>query len=93
VTVLAVARLGFVGLYYLCNIGGTGAAIPSDVFYLVVVQGGFGLSNGFLGTTCFISANLWVEKEEMQAAGGFMGLALVLGLTAGSLATFAIPAA
>jgi equilibrative nucleoside transporter 1/2/3 len=93
VTALAVARIGFVGLYHLCNLGGKGAAIPSDVFYLIVVQGGYGLTNGFLGTTCFISANLWVEKEEMQAVGGFMGLALVLGLTAGSLVTFAIPGA
>jgi equilibrative nucleoside transporter 1/2/3 len=93
VTALAIARLGFVGLYQFCNLGGKGATISSDAFYLIVVQGGFGLTSGFLGTTCFISANLSVEKEEMQAAGGFMGLALVLGLTAGSLVTFAIPAA
>ncbi|KAF1821966.1 uncharacterized protein K489DRAFT_357781 [Dissoconium aciculare CBS 342.82] len=93
ITALAVARLGFVGLYYLCNLDGNGAVVSSDLFYLVVVQGGFGLTNGFLGTTCFISANLWVEAHEMQAAGGFMGLALVLGLTAGSLVTFAIPGA
>lgn len=85
---LSISRLVFVGLYHLCNIRGQGAVVESDIFYLVVVQGFFGLSNGFLGSTCMIRAGEWVEKDEREAAGGFMGLCLVGGLAVGSLASF-----
>ncbi|KAM3416486.1 hypothetical protein BST61_g8079 [Cercospora zeina] len=90
VFLLALSRLVFVGLYHLCNIRDEGAIVPSDFFYLVVVQLLFGLSNGFLGSTCMIGANEWVEEEEREAAGGFMGLCLVAGLTVGSLLSFFI---
>jgi solute carrier family 29 (equilibrative nucleoside transporter), member 1/2/3 len=86
--VLAVTRVGFVGLYHLCNIRGQGAVIKSDVFYLIVVQLFFGLTNGYLGSTCMIGAGEWVVPEEREAAGGFMGLCLVAGLTVGALASF-----
>ncbi|KAH9819344.1 nucleoside transporter [Teratosphaeria destructans] len=85
---LAVLRIAFVGLYHLCNIRGKGAIVASDVFYLVVVQLLFGLTSGYLGSTCMIGAGEWVEPEEREAAGGFMGLCLVAGLTIGSLASF-----
>lgn len=88
VLVLSIARVGFVGLYYLCNIRGQGAVVKSDLFYLVVVQVLFGLTNGFLGSTCMVGAGEWVEPHEREAAGGFMGLCLVGGLTVGSLASF-----
>ncbi|KAI7596183.1 nucleoside transporter family [Hortaea werneckii] len=88
VLVLAFSRIGFLGLYHLCNIRGRGAVVESDFFYLVVVQLLFGLTNGYLGSTCMIGAGQWVEPEEREAAGGFMGLCLVGGLTAGSLASF-----
>lgn len=85
---LAVLRIAFVGLYHLCNIRGQGAIIESDFFYLIVVQLLFGLTNGYLGSTCMIGAGEWVEPEEREAAGGFMGLCLVAGLAVGSLASF-----
>ena len=85
---LAVSRIAFVGLYHLCNIHGQGAIVESDFFYLVVVQLLFGLTNGYLGSTCMIGANEWVEPEEREAAGGFMGLCLVAGLAVGSLLSF-----
>ena len=88
VFVLAVSRIAFVGLYHLCNISGQGAVVQSDFFYLLVVQLFFGVSNGYLGSTCMIGANEWVEPEEREAAGGFMGLCLVAGLAVGSLASF-----
>ena len=72
----------------LCNIRGKGAIVESDFFYLVVVQMLFGLSNGYLGSTCMIGAGQWVEPDEREAAGGFMGLCLVAGLAFGSLASF-----
>ena len=88
VFLLAALRIGFVGLYHLCNIRGRGAIVESDFFYLVVVQMLFGLTNGYLGSTCMIGAGEWVDPEEREAAGGFMGLSLVGGLTVGSLASF-----
>ena len=87
---MSVARLVFIPLYLLCNIHGKGAAVASDAFYLVVVQFLFGLSNGFLGSTCMMGAGEWVEVEEREAAGGFMGLMVVGGLTVGSLLSFLV---
>lgn len=88
VLVLAALRIAWVGLYHLCNIRGQGAVVKSDLFYLIVVQMLFGLTNGYLGSTCMIGAGEWVEPEEREAAGGFMGLCLVAGLAVGSLASF-----
>ncbi|KAI7187869.1 nucleoside transporter family [Hortaea werneckii] len=93
VLVLAFLRIGFLGLYHLCNIRGRGAIVESDFFYLVAVQLLFGLTNGYLGSTCMIGAGQWVEPEEREAAGGFMGLCLVGGLTVGSLASFFVAGA
>ncbi|EME84892.1 uncharacterized protein MYCFIDRAFT_65067 [Pseudocercospora fijiensis CIRAD86] len=87
---LAIARLIWIGGYHLCNIKGRGAIVESDFFYLVVIQLFFGLSNGYLGSTCMIGAGEWVEEDEREAAGGFMGLCLVSGLTVGSLFSFLV---
>jgi equilibrative nucleoside transporter 1/2/3 len=85
---IAMARLVFIPLYFLCNVGGRGAVVSSDVFYLFVVQGLFGLTNGYLGSECMMGSGEWVKEEEREAAGGFMGLCLVGGLTVGSLLSF-----
>ncbi|KAK3058843.1 hypothetical protein LTR09_000408 [Extremus antarcticus] len=85
---LAIARIAWVGMYHLCNIRGEGAVVKSDFFYLGIVQLLFGLSNGYLGSICMIGAGEWVEPEEREAAGGFMGLMLVAGLAVGSLLSF-----
>lgn len=81
-------RLAFIPLYLLCNVRGQGAAINSDTFYLIIVQFLFGLSNGWLGSNCMMGAVEWVDVDEREAAGGFMGLMLVAGLTVGSLLSF-----
>jgi len=85
---MSVARVVWIPLYLLCNIRGRGAVVASDAFYLVVVQLLFGVSNGYLGSTCMMGAAEWVEPQEREAAGGFMGLCLVGGLTVGSLLSF-----
>ena len=85
---LAMARFLFIPLYFLCNIKGRGATVSSDVFYLVIVQFLFGLSNGYLGSSCMMGAGDWVAPDEREASGGFMGLMLVGGLTVGSLLSF-----
>ncbi|EKG11066.1 Delayed-early response protein/equilibrative nucleoside transporter [Macrophomina phaseolina MS6] len=89
---LSVSRVVFIPLYLLCNVGGRGSKVDSDAFYLIV-QLLFGFTNGFLGSTCMMGAVEWVDVEEREAAGGFMGLCLVAGLTAGSLASFVVAGA
>jgi len=87
---IAMARLVFIPLYFLCNIKGRGAVVSSDIFYLVIVQLLFGLTNGYLGSECMMGAGDWVAPGEREAAGGFMGLMLVAGLTVGSLLSFGL---
>lgn len=86
--VLAVARAGFLPLYLLCNIHGRGAIIPSDFFYLVIVQVLFGMTNGWLCSNIMMASGEWVEENEREATGGFMGLCLIAGLASGSLLSF-----
>lgn len=87
-SLLALLRAGFIPLYLLCNIRGRGAIVASDAFYLLVVQFGFGVSNGYVGSECMMGAAEWVEETEREAAGGFMSLMLVGGLSVGSLLSF-----
>jgi solute carrier family 29 (equilibrative nucleoside transporter), member 1/2/3 len=88
--VFSIARLLFIPLYLLCNVGGHGAVVNSDIFYLFIVQLGFGLTNGWLGSSCMMAAPEWVDEGEREATGGFMGLNLVAGLTVGSLLSFTV---
>ena len=94
---LSISRGIFIPLYLLCNIQSpdtstslpiTQAVIKSDVFYFLVVQFPFGLSNGYLGSCCMMAAPDAVDQDEREAAGGFMGLMLVLGLAFGSFCSF-----
>lgn len=87
---LAVARISILPLYLLCNIGGRGAVVSSDFFYLFIVQLIFGLTNGWLGSSFMMASGQWVNEGEREAAGGFMGLCLVSGLALGSLLSFTI---
>jgi equilibrative nucleoside transporter 1/2/3 len=82
------ARVLFLPLYLLCNLHGEGAVVKSDLFYLLVVQFPFGLTNGWLGSSAMMAAGEWVADDEREAAGGFMSLCLVAGLAAGSLLSF-----
>ncbi|KAI1159072.1 putative nucleoside transporter protein [Nemania serpens] len=86
--IFGIARTAFLPLYLLCNIHGRGAVINSDLFYLVLVQLPFGLTNGWLASDCMMAAGEWVDEHEREASGGFMGLCLVAGLSAGSLLSF-----
>ena len=63
----------------------------SDAFYLGVVQLLFGVSNGYIGSSCMMAAGLpMVADEEREAAGAFMGFCLVFGLSVGSLLSFGV---
>ncbi|KAL2188637.1 hypothetical protein L209DRAFT_751662 [Thermothelomyces heterothallicus CBS 203.75] len=85
---LSLARWGFLPLYLLCNLHGDGAAVPSDLFYLLVVQFSFGITNGWLGSTAMMAAAEWVAEDERAAAGAFMSMCLVGGLAVGSVLSF-----
>lgn len=87
---LSVLRVLFLPLYFLCNLGGRGAVVNSDLFFLLCVQFPFGLTNGWLSSSAMMTAGEWVEEGEREAAGGFMGLCLVAGLTVGSLMSFSV---
>lgn len=89
----SVLRLVFIPMYLACNIRGGGpdhhgAFVKSDFFYLFIVQLGFGLTNGFLGSVCMTGAGQYVLADEREAAGGFMSMMLVAGLATGSLLSF-----
>ncbi|KAI9367529.1 nucleoside transporter-domain-containing protein [Aspergillus egyptiacus] len=86
--VLAVARAGFIPLYLLCNVGGRGAIVESDFFYLFIVQGLFGATNGYLSSCCMMGTGYFVSADEREPAGGFMSLMLVAGLATGSMLSF-----
>lgn len=85
---LSIARVAFIPLYLLCNVGGKGAVVNSDFFYLFAVQLLFGVTNGYLGSSCMMGFVEWVDADEAEAAGGFMSLCLVGGLTVGSFMSF-----
>ncbi|KAI0512677.1 putative nucleoside transporter protein [Xylaria bambusicola] len=84
----SIARSVFLPLYLLCNLHGRGAVVGSDLFYLLVVQLPFGLTNGWLAANCMMAAGEWVEESEREASGAFMGVCIVAGLAAGSLLSF-----
>ncbi|OBT46813.1 hypothetical protein VE00_01904 [Pseudogymnoascus sp. WSF 3629] len=86
---VSLARAVFLPLYALSNVSGRGAWVNSDLFYLLIVQLGFGLTNGWLASSAMMGATGAVDEEEREAAGAFMGFNLVAGLTAGSLLSFA----
>ncbi|KAL5000415.1 nucleoside transporter-domain-containing protein [Aspergillus recurvatus] len=86
--ILAISRAGFIPLYLLCNVSGRGAIVSSDFFYLSIVQGLFGITNGYLSSCCMMGAGYFVSTEEREPAGGFMSLMLVAGLATGSLLSF-----
>ncbi|KAG0647438.1 Nucleoside transporter FUN26 [Hyphodiscus hymeniophilus] len=80
---LSLARMGFIPLYLICNIDGKGSPL-GNWFYLFVVQFLFGLTHGCISALSMSGVPRWVEPEEREAAGAFMGLSLVFGLVAGS---------
>lgn len=84
---ISVCRLVFIPLYMSCNVNGRGAMVNSDSFYLIV-QLLFGITNGYVGSSAMMGAGEWVSVEEREAAGAFMGLMLVAGLSTGSFLSF-----
>lgn len=80
-------RVLFIPMYFGCNIKGEGAVVNSDLFYWTV-QLMFGVTNGWIGSNCMMAAPEFVEEDEKEACGGYMGLCLVVGLAVGSCVSF-----
>ena len=74
------------------SISSTAPGVRGDLFYLLVVQLPFGMTNGYVGSCCMMGATgpRYVEEHQRESAGSFMGLALVFGLTVGSLMSFLV---
>ncbi|EFR03265.1 nucleoside transporter [Nannizzia gypsea CBS 118893] len=89
---LALARILFIPLFLICNVRGRGATINSDLFYLILVQGLFGFTNGYICVSVMVSTPDLVNEEEREAAGAYMGMLIVAGLAAGSVLSFFIGA-
>ncbi|KAK9325813.1 nucleoside transporter-domain-containing protein [Lipomyces orientalis] len=85
--IASLARTGFIPLFFLCNISDSGTTISSDGIY-IFLQLWFGITNGYVSSCGMMGSESFVEEDEKEAAGGFMGLALNLGLAAGSLCSF-----
>ena len=49
-----------------------------------MVQLPFGLTHGYLSGISLSGVPNWVEVEDREAAGAFMGISVVIGLVAGS---------
>jgi equilibrative nucleoside transporter 1/2/3 len=81
---LSLLRLVFIPLYLMCNIDGRGS-VAGDWFYLIIVQFFFGLTHGWLSGASMMGVPVWIEEEDREEAGEFMGMTLVAGLVAGSM--------
>ncbi|KAK9451726.1 nucleoside transporter-domain-containing protein [Limtongia smithiae] len=89
--VIALARALFIPLFLGCNIHGNGSVINSDFVYMML-QLLFGISNGYVASCTMMGAEFFVEQDEREATGGFMGLALNVGLAGGSISSFVLVA-
>lgn len=87
----ALLRFFFIPAFFLCNVKGRGAVIPSDIFYLLL-QFCFGVTSGHLSSSSMMSPGSYVDKSELSAAGGYMTLCLTIGLALGALASFILVA-
>ncbi|KAF3483631.1 nucleoside transporter family protein [Arthroderma uncinatum] len=90
--ILTLSRIVFIPLFLMCNVRGRGASINSDFVYLVLIQGLFGVTNGYLCVSTMVGATELVDEDEREPAGAFMGMLLVAGLAAGSVLSFFIGA-
>ena len=71
----------------MCNIRNHGAKIDSDLFFWAI-QLSFGFTNGWIASNALMSAPDYVEEDQKEASGGYMGSTIMGGLTIGSVASF-----
>lgn len=99
----SLARTLFIPLFLICNIQwaastATKPIITSDFLYMLILLL-FGLTNGYVSSMCMMSAPSVVHNprlkgrtEDVDVAATVATFCLVLGLTSGSVASFAVRA-
>ena len=99
----SLARTLFIPLFLICNIQwassiATKPIITSDVLYMLILLL-FGVTNGYVSSMCMMSAPSVVNNprlkgrtEDVDIAATVATFCLVLGLTSGSVASFAVRA-
>ena len=99
----SLARTLFIPLFLICNIQWaasttTKPVITSDFLYMLILLL-FGLTNGYVSSMCMMSAPSVVHNsrlkgrtEDVDVAATVATFCLVLGLTSGSVASFAVRA-
>ncbi|CAI5759656.1 unnamed protein product [Candida verbasci] len=90
--IYSLARLIFIPLFLTCNIHPEDSKfkpiINSDLWY-ILLQFLFGISNGQLCTSAFMTVAKYCDtNDEKEAAGGFTSVFLSFGLAAGSLFSY-----
>ncbi|KAF8639859.1 hypothetical protein AX17_001114 [Amanita inopinata Kibby_2008] len=102
--VLSLLRTAFIPLFLMCNVQrpSTSINLPpvinSDLLYMLILLA-FGISNGYLGSMCMISAPSLEHnprlsrKEDVDVVATVTNFSLVGGLSIGSAASFAVKAA
>ncbi len=84
-------RFTFIPLLFLCNIHDQKTAILGDFTYMSIMFW-YGVSNGHLCSSAFMSVGQYVSDKEKKAAGGFTTIFLSLGLMCGSIFSFGVGA-
>ncbi|GAA5874876.1 hypothetical protein JCM3774_006553 [Rhodotorula dairenensis] len=90
----SVARIVFVPLFLICNqsAGGTGLTIiRSDVAFFAIMLA-FSVSNGYISTLIMLASVVepTLEEDEIEVAATCLAFYLTLGLSVGSLLSFAV---
>lgn len=98
----SVARTLFIPIFLLCNVQRPSGGLPvisSDFVYMLLVAA-LGLSNGYVSTLCMMGASslehnprLQRRREDVAIASTVAGFCLMVGLSIGGFASFAVRAA
>ncbi|GAA5966251.1 hypothetical protein JCM8115_006426 [Rhodotorula mucilaginosa] len=90
----SVARIVFVPLFLICNqsAGGTGRTIiRSDIAFFAIMLA-FAVTNGYISTLIMLASVVepTLEEDEIEVAATCLAFYLTLGLSVGSLLSFAV---
>ncbi|ODV87858.1 hypothetical protein CANARDRAFT_193880 [[Candida] arabinofermentans NRRL YB-2248] len=86
--IYSLSRSLFVPLFLGCNLKNRGTGFIGDAVYLIL-QFLFGLTNGQIFSSCFMTiGTLLKTEEEKKAAGGFTAFLINVSLLVGSLLSY-----
>ncbi|KAG9410747.1 hypothetical protein AC1031_018769 [Aphanomyces cochlioides] len=88
----SIGRIAFVGLFFLCNVHGSPLVVFTQDGMAVLFLLGFAWSNGYFCSVAMMQSPHEVDRHHRQLCGAIMFACLCVGLTAGSIASFALRA-